>query len=106
MTDLKTLRRDSEMSGGIELPKVPHTSGASGLSTNENEPTRAFDVACTGQTAQHVASTMDEKYQTLTVEIERLKSKYRIGIIGAIGILLIGRLGIFLISIFEAKEIE
>jgi hypothetical protein len=38
MTDLKTLRRDSEMSGGIELPKVPHTSGASGLSTNENEP--------------------------------------------------------------------
>jgi len=40
MTDLKTLRRDSEMSGGIELPKVPHTSGASGLSTNENEPWR------------------------------------------------------------------
>jgi len=46
------------------------------------------------KTAKNAASTMDEKYQTLTVEIERLKSKYRIGIIiGAIGILLIGSLG-------------
>jgi hypothetical protein len=42
----------------------------------------SLDVAGTGQTAKHAASTMDEKYQTLTVEIERLKSKYRKGIIG------------------------
>jgi serine/threonine protein kinase len=95
MTDLKTLLRDSEVSGGMERLKVPRTSGASGLSTNENEPTRAFDTASIGQTAKNVASTKDEKYQTLTVEIERLRSRYRTGIIAAIGILLIGSLGYF-----------
>lgn len=74
---------------------MPHISGARGLSTNENEPTRAFDVAGPGQTAKHAVSTKDEKYQTLTVEIERLKSRYRTGLIAAIGILLIGSLGYF-----------
>ncbi len=89
MNDLKRLRRNPEMSSGIEY--LPHTSSASGLSTKENEPTRVFDTASTGQTAQNV-STNDEKYQTLTVEIEKLKSRYRTGIFAAIGILLIGSL--------------
>lgn len=92
MNDLKRLRRNPEMSSGIEL--LPHTSGASDLSTKENEPTRVFDTASARQTAKN-ASTTDEKYQTLTVEIEKLKSRYRTGIFAAIGILLIGSLAYF-----------
>ena len=94
MTDLKVLRRDSEMSDGIEHLRVSHTGRTSVLSTSENEPNRVFDVSSTGQAAKG-ASTRDEKYQTLTVEFERLKSRYRTGAIAALGILLIGSLAYF-----------
>ena len=67
MTDLKALRRDSEMSHGIEQLRVSHTGRASVLSTSENEPTRVFDGSSTAQAAKS-ASTKHEKYQTFNAQ--------------------------------------
>ncbi len=90
MADLKALRRDCETSGEIEY-LTP--SSATGVSTSENELTRAHDGANTGQTTKNGTPTKDEQYQTLSIEIEKLRSRYRTAVIAVIGVLLIGSLG-------------
>ena len=90
MADLKKLRRDSEMIGEIEYLKP---SSAKAVSTSESELPRGHDGANTGQTDRNGALTKDEQYQTLSIEIEKLRSRYRTGVIAVIGVLLIGSLG-------------
>ncbi len=84
--DLKTLRRNSETGGAIEYLNATLTNAAR-ISTDENEPTRTFENADN--------RTADEKYLTYSIEVEKVKRRYRKRIIAAIGLLLSGSLAYF-----------
>ncbi len=94
--DLKTLRRSSETGGAIEYLNATRTNAAR-LSTDENEPTRTFENAGN--------RTADEKYLTYSIEVEKVKRRYRKQIIAAIGLLLAGSLAYFGYLYFKPKRL-
>lgn len=93
MNDLKNLRRNSEI--GNEIRHFDSSTSQGEVLTNENQPTRTFNNALTA----------DEKYQTYSIEVEKVKSRYRKGIITVFGLLLIGGLGYLAYSYLKPKKI-
>ncbi len=90
MENLKNLRRETEI-GKIEyLNTIRQTTTAS--PTNENEPTQIYDGK---QTEGNTAPKTDEKYLAYSIEVEKVKNRYRKQTIAAIGLLLAGILAYF-----------
>jgi eukaryotic-like serine/threonine-protein kinase len=105
MDDLKTLRRGTEISGEIEYLKTVQTGADAQLSTSENEPPRTFDEADKNHPAGNNELPTDEKYLTYSVEVEKVKRRYRKQTIAAVGLLLIGSLAYFGYFYFKPKRL-
>ena len=95
MNDLQMLRRDSETSGELKYLKTARPSSVIRISTDENNQPRSFDDAGFKQTARNDAAATAEKDQILSVEFDKLKSRYRKRTITVIAALLVGSLAYF-----------
>jgi Tol biopolymer transport system component len=104
MSDLKALRRETEISGEIEYLKTAHPSFVARLSTGENEPTRTFEEAGKTLTARNETPPTGENNLINSVEVEKVKSRYRKRTMAAIGLLLIGILAYFGYFYFKPKR--
>ncbi|MBP7475932.1 MAG: protein kinase [Pyrinomonadaceae bacterium] len=80
-SDLLSLRRALERSGDIERP------------TTLREANHLSGVAERGKTATDRAFTNEERQQTLSIEISKIRNRYRTGTIAAIAIVLVSGLG-------------
>ncbi len=90
MENLKNLRRETEIGKINYLKTIRQTATTS--PTNENEPTQIYDGK---QTEGNTASKTDEKYLAYSIEVEKVKNRYRKQTIAAIGLLLVGVLAYF-----------
>jgi serine/threonine protein kinase len=105
MSDLKTLRRGTEISGEIEYLKTAQTGADAQLSTGENEPPPTFNEAGKNQTAGNNELPTDGKYLTYSIEVEKVKRRYRKRIIAVVGLLLVGSLAYFGYLYFKPRRL-
>lgn len=105
MGDLKKLQRAAETGGGIVNLKSPQAGVAARFSTDENEKTQTFDEAGTNQTARNEAPPTGEKHLTSSIEVEKVRRRYRKQTIAAVGLLLIGSLAYFGYFYFKPRHL-
>ncbi|MBX7171666.1 MAG: protein kinase [Pyrinomonadaceae bacterium] len=103
MLDLKNLERNSEITDKIE--HLQPTQKQNVFSTVENEATRTFNNPVENQTAGNKPFNTDENSQTYSIEVEKVKSRYRRGTIAILGVLLISSLVYFGYSYLKPKKI-
>ena len=88
MTDLRAARREIENSGEFLLSDGPRAGKNGDLATISNAPT-VLGFADTGRVNRDTAENQDEKYRTLSLEVEKIRSKYRFASVAIIAVVLI-----------------